>query len=361
MKTLVLVGAKPSGKLEHPGGQLTASIGIIKFVQTHTEYKLQVIDTTQSSFPVPSFFSRLAKGVGRTSDLVQILSKEKVAGVIIFSSSGFSFYERSFLALFCRLFKVKVVFFMRSGHFIESVNRSLVHRYFASALLRIPNVIGAQGENWREFYNRLGVPSDSISIVRNWLPPGFVPIDNPKRFVGQRPVKFVYVGWLVEKKGVIELLRAVSKFTDHTAFSLTLIGGGTLYEYCRGYIDNNNLKATVELLGWCEHEDVAKTLDASDVFILPSRAEGFPNAMLEAMGKGLPVIATDVGGVSDSLINEVNGFLLEQGDEYSIYSAMKRYISDPSLIEQHSRASIDICQRRHSYRDNCHKLISLFQ
>lgn len=360
-ETLILVGAKPSKRIAHPGGQLTASIGIIDFVKNHSDYTLEIIDTTQSSFPVPSFFSRLKKGWSRVRELISLLAQRNVVGVIIFSSSGFSFYERSFLAAICRIFRVKVVFFVRSGHFVDSINRSAFQRFAATILLRIPNVLGAQGASWRAFYNRLGVSDDHISVIRNWLPSRLVSVSEPKRYSGEGVVKFVYVGWLVEKKGVLELLEAALLFSGSKRFSLAIIGGGDLDDYCRDFVERNYLAASVKLLGWCDAQVVTKNLDEADVFVLPSKAEGFPNAMLEAMGRGLPVIASDVGGVSDSLKDGLNGFLLEQADAESIFNAMNKYIADPSMIEQHSRATIGIVQRNHSYQDNCQKLISIFR
>ena len=117
----ILVGAKPqSEKTSNPGGQLTASLGLVEYAQA-IGYDLEVIDTTQSSFPVPPLKTRLNRGIARVKQLYTLLRNGNVKGVIIFSSSGASFYERIVLSLICQLFRVPDIFFIRSGHFYNAV------------------------------------------------------------------------------------------------------------------------------------------------------------------------------------------------------------------------------------------------
>ncbi len=361
-KTYILVGAKPSESLiQNPGGQVTASLGLVKYLASDEGCDLDIIDTTQSSFPVPSISTRLRKGVSRLWQLRSLLRRKPIAGVVIFSSSGMSFYERIFLSILCRLHRVKSLLFVRSGHFMNDLSGAgVLKRNIVSLFLKIPDLIGAQGRSWSDFYSSLGVSRERIVLVRNWLPPD---IDYTARSVPLRPSipKFIYVGWLVEKKGIRELMDAVLSLAASHNFELTLVGGGDLEAWVRDFTSRNALADKVKVLGWLPRGDVFEHLKSSDVFVLPSKAEGFPNAMLEAMAMGLPAIVTDVGAVSDTLQDGRNGFLLEQSDASLIRQAMERYIQDSRLIEDHSVQALKVVQELHSYRRNCEALFSRFQ
>ena len=359
MKRFILVGADPDvGEVDHPGGQLTASAGLIEYGRKH-RYVVDVIDTTQSSFPVPSLGTRLKKGWTRLVRLNSMLSTGRWIGVIIFSSSGFSFYERILMALVCRMRGIKVMFFMRSGHFMNSVNGSFLNRLFASLLLKVPSCIGAQGRPWVDFYQSLGVPANKISVVRNWISADFPIAQYPRKRLRGKSINFLYVGWLVDAKGVRELLAAVEHLMHEYQFTLTLIGGGTLTGFA---IEQSRMRLAgyLKVLGWQDHLQVQQHLAAADVFVLPSSAEGFPNALLEAMAMGLPSICTDVGAVADSLYDEVNGFLLPNNNPETIALAMEAYLANPDLLVSHSEKTLEIFKRQHQWESNCSELFNKF-
>lgn len=359
--TLVLVGAKPNiDGSQHPGGQLTASLGLAKYAAEYNNFNLKVIDTTQSSFPVPPFKERLKKGLVRIKELIALISAGGVVGVVIFSSSGFSFYERVMLALVARIRGVKAILFVRSGHFIDELQGSSSRRFFARLALRVPELIGAQGESWKDFYRQLGVPEHKVKIVRNWLSPDIQPEGKPKFVKENAIVRFIFVGWLVEKKGVRELLEAALELSHKYKFELCLVGGGTLQDEVASFVAVNGLDGVVHSLGWQKPESVLSLLQSAHVFVLPSKAEGFPNAMLEAMAMGLPLIVTDVGSVADSLVNGRNGVLLSESTAQQVAEAMERYLVDNDLITAHSLQSLEIVKANHSYLRNCETLLSNF-
>jgi glycosyltransferase involved in cell wall biosynthesis len=97
------------------------------------------------------------------------------------------------------------------------------------------------------------------------------------------------------------------------------------------------LQALVRNLNLSDHlhfdgsvTDLHHYLSAADIFVLPSRSEGFSNAILEAMAASLPVVATDVGGNSEAVKDGITGFLVPSNDPAALASAITRLLSDPS-------------------------------
>ncbi|MDX1538544.1 glycosyltransferase family 4 protein [Arsukibacterium sp.] len=358
-KAYIFVGAKePKVMTSNPGGQLTASIGLKKYAMAHG-FDFFVVDTTQSSFPVPSFFFRVKKGLSRLFQVLVLLIRHKVSGIIIFSSHGFSFYERIAITMLSNIFSVKSLFFMRSGLFKDEVANSIIKRFLTRCLLHSPTVIGIQGDSWRPFYERLGVVEERILTVPNWLPEHVSVVDAPLG-LDIDVVNFCFVGWIVKEKGIIELLHAISLVKQKTnAFNFTFVGGGTLENFVREYVQRNNLDNIVDILGWCNPQQVAETLSKSHVFVLPSHAEGFPNSLLEAMALGLPAICTGVGAISDSLKNEVNGFVVPVDSPSAISNAMLRYLNEPALLHKHSLSTLEIIKRLHDRDENCRRIFDM--
>lgn len=145
-------------------------------------------------------------------------------------------------------------------------------------------------------------------------------------------LSFVFVGRLVGDKGVNELVEAFDRLSkEYFDVRLHLIGPreeklDPISERTSTIIDTNE-----NIIEHGSQPDVRPFLAASDVFILPSYREGFPNVVLEASAMGLPCIVSDVNGVTDAIKTGINGLVIPKRDSDSLYEAMRRLYKDEML------------------------------
>lgn len=135
-----------------------------------------------------------------------------------------------------------------------------------------------------------------------------------------------FVGRLAPQKDLLPLLRA---FERVSLGSLILVGDGSLRPQVEQFVRQRGLDHRVILLG--DRTDIPELLAASDVFVLPSRWEGLPLAIIEAMMAGLPVVASRVGGVPELVENGVTGFLVPSGDAAALAKTIQELLGDKEL------------------------------
>lgn len=148
----------------------------------------------------------------------------------------------------------------------------------------------------------------------------------------------LWVGRLDPVKGLDELVAAFARLVRQTSAQLVLVGGGAYEGTVRRCIRKRGLDDRVHMLG--ARTDVGSLLKLADVFVLPSRTEGMPNALLEAMAAGRPIVTTDVPGCRDLIEHEHTGLLVGSRDEVALCDAMARLLKDRRLaVELGRRAS----------------------
>jgi len=169
-----------------------------------------------------------------------------------------------------------------------------------------------------------------MTVVHNGIP------DVPYRARPEaKPVRIVMVARFAPQKDHSLLLRALAGLKD-LAWELELIGDGPLLEEVRAEAHRLDLLNRVRFLG--ARRDVAERLSESQVFVLCSNWEGFPLSILEAMRAGLPVVASDVGGVREAVVDKETGFLVPRGDEVALRERLLQLITDAVLRAKMGRA-----------------------
>lgn len=140
---------------------------------------------------------------------------------------------------------------------------------------------------------------------------------------------------------------------------LVLVGDGPLHADLRARASETGLGERILFLG--RRLDVANVLAGLDVFAITSRWEGLPINLLEAMGASLPVVATDVGGIAQTLDDGASGFVFDQDDATSYQGALARLLDDESLRESMGHRGRAIIEAHHDADRNARRLERLYR
>ena len=176
----------------------------------------------------------------------------------------------------------------------------------------------------------------------------FTPANRVTNYFSKNDKKVIlFVGRLAEKKGVPFLIQAM----QHVSAQLVIVGGGPLEQECRDLVSNLHLEKKVRFLGPKPHTDLRAIYASADMFAAPSittksgDVEGFGLVILEAMASGLPVIASNSGGITDIIRHEENGLLAEEKNVVQLADCLNRLIDSPELYHKLSQASLETAAR----------------
>jgi glycosyltransferase involved in cell wall biosynthesis len=159
-------------------------------------------------------------------------------------------------------------------------------------------------------------------------------------------LNFLFVGRLVEKKGVVELVRAFVRYAEQGGSgTLTIAGDGPMRKEAERIAVAAELGARVVFTGTVTHEQAAELMAAADVYTQHSKVgadgdeEGWPVAIAEACAAGLPVVSTYHAAIPMQVLDGKSGFLVKEGDIEGMARAMLELANSPALREQFGKAA----------------------
>jgi glycosyltransferase involved in cell wall biosynthesis len=205
--------------------------------------------------------------------------------------------------------------FQWAANWKETLQHVLLRPAFAHITRQADFVFSFSGKIREIVEQRLGVPSDRIIEVPNAIDASWI-VDAPARHDG--PLRFVFVGRYERRKGIEELHQVITEIDPETCE----------FHFIGPIPEDVQLKRSNVIYHGrvMESERMQQLLDQCDVLLCPSYAEGMPTVILEAMARGLAVIATDVGATS-SMVSSDNGILLSAPSIVDLRDAIKTMLN----------------------------------
>jgi colanic acid/amylovoran biosynthesis glycosyltransferase len=242
--------------------------------------------------------------------LLPYLRRAKIPVVVSFhgADAGVDVTRRSHLRAYRQVFDVASLILARSA----AISENLIQLGCPEEKIRI---------------HRTGIPLDRFQFAQRYVP-------------GDGQWRFLQACRLIPKKGIDTTLRAFAKFvTYYPQARLTVAGEGPLLEALQEQVAELHIANRVTFPGFVSQTRLRELLDQSHVFLHPSVTgpdgdrEGVPNAMLEAMATGLPVIATWHGGIPEAIEHAETGLLVAEHDDAAIAESLFWLASQPEAFE----------------------------
>ena len=239
--------------------------------------------------------------------------------------------EKSFFFVIILLNILRANFFIYSEAPVPTKKRSILKKTllnfliipFAKLLIIRAKGIMAVSIFAVDFFKSLGIKSDKIyrfGYFRNVEHDAQNPIINEM-------TQFIFVGQLIERKGVMTLLEAIKNiYETNKLFHLTMIGTGELETVLRNFIEENQLQDRIILLGAINSENVMEYLKKADLLILPSMFDGWGMVVNEALQSSVPVLVSNKCGAKELVKHDYNGLIFEADDIKSLTKNLLKFL-----------------------------------
>ncbi|OUL37160.1 glycosyl transferase family 1 [Nostoc sp. T09] len=345
---ILMIGAS----LKQNGGIATVEKLLIQYIAPNI--KIQHI----TSHDEGSILHRVTVFGKALANLLWSLLSQKIALVHIHLSDGGSLLRKAILVILALVFGKPVLMHAHGAEFHLTYNKLPQWAQQAvSWVFRHCQGFIVLSKTWQDYYvDNLGLNPKQVIVMPN---PTELPAQVPNR-QNSTKINLVFCGRVGQRKGAFDLIEAFAKLPDSQKQSTQLIlaGDGEIAK-AQQLAANLNLAEQVTFLGWINSQQRDELLSKADMFILPSYNEGLPMAILEAMGWGLPIIATPVGGIPELVIAKQNGLLVTPGNIQQLSQAMQLLIADENL-----RLSLGKVARKNveqfDIRNYCHHLAEIY-
>ena len=262
---------------------------------------------------------------------VGLLFRERRTIVHIHCSFGVSFYRKAVFWLIAKLFGRPIVFHLHASRFYSFfIDARGLRAAMIQTVLGRSDLVIALCTDWKskldERYRSL-----NVRVLHN-------PIEKRRAritILRSGPLKVLFAAFLIPSKGIVDLIETATQLKLRgVEFELTIVGKGELASWVVQEVARRGIDEQVVVKGWVPEKEIHSLLQKSDVLFLPSYHEGMPMVILEALSFGLPVVATTISGIPDTVVDGYNGFLAEPGAVSDFVERLSRLAADRELLEQ---------------------------
>ena len=240
------------------------------------------------------------------------------------------------------------------------------YRQATAEMLTMVRRVLVRSESLRTAILKLGADKEKIEILRTGIPLEQFPF-RPRTVPEQGNWRLLQAGRLIEKKGLATSLRAFAIFREHYPnATLAIAGEGPLLAELQTMAQALKIETHISFRGLLNPEELRQLFYDSHIFLHPSQMgrdgnqEGIPNSMLEAMASGLPVFATNHGGIPEAIENGVTGVLVPEGDHAGLGQALVASVRDPDLLLRLGRCGAESVARNFDRKAQIRRLEDLY-
>lgn len=342
--------------------------GIATFIWSllHSElsekYDLLTFDTGRPTFGIPRTVSDYLL-IGRIGSFILIKSAISTAVhlvsfpfvllrrhpdiVHINTASYWSFWENALYLIISRAMGKKAILHIHGGKF-ESfyANSNAISRFMIRCIIILPQRTFILSPTWKKIFLKFS-PEEKIFVLPNFVDASafehpkadYTPTNNKNK--NNQTINVLFIGGAgAKEKGLYDTVEAARLVIKKSKNVLFVFAGCSNVKDLQSICERKGILEYTRIMGFVNGKEKRKLFFESDIFVLPSYAEGFPIAILEAMATGLPVIASSVGAIPDVIQNGKNGFLIRAGDPEALAEKILLLSNDSVLRKEISKSNI---------------------
>ena len=216
----------------------------------------------------------------------------------------------------------------------------------------------ALSDEWKERLSLI-VPNDKIELIENY---SRIHEDAIKEKVNRKMKgQILFLGEIGQRKGCYDIPAVVEKVVQKFPNVKFVLGGTGDIETIKSLLRQKGVEKNVVFPGWVRGKEKDRLLRESDIFFLPSYNEGMPMSILDAMGYGLPIVSTRVGGIPKIVHNGENGHVCEPGDVQAFSDALIKILINEDLWKKYGESSVAIVKKGYSFEGHIKRLARLYK
>lgn len=270
--------------------------------------------------------------------------------VHVHSAADGSFYRKTIYTYLTKALGKKLVFHIHGSNFEAFRERSERNAKIVRKALNRADAIVVLSEQMKGLVAKF-CDNPNVWVLPN---PIVIPTEEEKASYQRRndKVNLLFMGEIGPRKGIYDLVQALATLPEDCRSRLLLhVCGNNEIEKLKQVVNDLKLQDCCIVHGWTDGEKKKEFFSTSDVYILPSYAEGLPISILEAMAYSMPVISTEVGGIPEIVRTGVNGYLIQPGDIGELARSIEELVRDPEkrqvygatgrrLVQKHDLESV---------------------
>lgn len=326
-------------------------------------YRNSILEKRFNIFYIESYkdgnkIGKLIKGINSYFKFIKILMKENLDIIHIHSSFGASFYRKLPFIYLSSFSKKTIINHIHGADFnsfyleAPTLKKRLIKKAYTKCSLLI-----ALSNEWKENLSMI-VPDDKIKVINNFSCLNEDAIMN--KTIEKDNKQILFLGEIGKRKGCYDIPKVVAKVCEAMPNVKFILGGtGEINEIKKNLIELG-IDKNIEFPGWVRGEQKDKFLRTSDIFFLPSYNEGMPMAILDAMGYGLPIVSTNVGGIPKIVSDDENGYLFEPGDVDGFVRGLINILKDNKKLQTFSKRSYEIASEKYSLKSHLEIITDMY-
>lgn len=306
--------------------------------------------------------TKLMKGICGYISFAKNLIINRPNLVHIHSSFGPSFYRKLPFIYMSHLAGVSIINHIHGADFDEfyikanEKKKNLIRKTYAKCEILI-----ALSSEWKERLSQL-VDPDKVVIIENYSVLHEEAFELRKK--KQQSANILFLGELGKRKGCYDIPYVVKKVVEKVPTAMFyLCGAGSSEDEknIKGLCEEQGIIDHIVFPGWVRDKKKDNMLREADVFFLPSYNEGMPMSVLDAMGYGLPIVSTNVGGIPKIVRNGENGYCCAPGDIDNFAEALAKILLNPIDREKLGQKSYQIIEEKYSLEAHLQLLMNIYE